>query len=193
METSLPTEPSPHSEPAASFAVGSEVIYGLHGKCTVMAIEERTIAGAIVPFYRLEVLRSPLSRSARQTPAIWVPMQTAAKSGLRVQATREDAEAALAILLNREYYFPIQPEWKLASIQLEKAIELEGVRGLAKAFSYLYVLRKKTMTLASEPQKMFDQLQKALLKEISEALQMAPRDLEDRLSKGMRGKTAIEQ
>ncbi len=191
MESQLSLEPNTRA--SAPFSVGSEVIYGLHGKCMIMAIEERTISGASVPFYRLEIQRSPLSRSARQTPAIWVPMQTAAKSGLRMQATREDAEAALAILLGREYYLPLQTEWKTASIQLEKLIELEGILGLAKAFSYLYTLRKKNATLLTEPQKMFDQLQKALLKELSETLELAPRDLEDRLSKGMRAKTALEQ
>lgn len=195
MDTHLPPEVQA-AQPAPSaneLTVGAEVIYGLHGKCTVTAIENRSIGGVESPYFRLEVVRSPLSRSARQSPAIWVPFNAVTRGLLRPQASREQAETAMGLLQNREYYLPIQTEWRTAAPQLEKMIEREGLSGLAKAFSYLFCLRKKFHTLQPEQQKMMDSVQRALLRELSEILQLTPRDLEDQISKGMRGKSSFDQ
>lgn len=200
MDTHLPPEVQAaqsavsSAAPSSELTVGAEVIYGLHGKCTITAIESRTIGGIESPFFRLEVVRSPLSRSVRQSPAIWVPFNAVTRGLLRMQASREQADAAMALLLNREYYLPIQADWRTsASPQLEKMIEREGLSGLAKSFSYLFCLRKKFHTLQPEQQKMMDSVQRALLRELSEILQLTPRDLEDQISKGMRGKTSFDQ
>ena len=55
-------------------------------------------------FYKLEVQKSPLSRSNRFEPAIWVPVATAKARGIRAPMTLADLDQAFEIFASREHY-----------------------------------------------------------------------------------------
>ena len=81
---------------------GTTVVYGMHGKCVVRAVESRQHAGEAIAFYKLEPQKSALSRSTRQEPAIWVPLATAQERGLRAPVDADSAQEVLKILASRE-------------------------------------------------------------------------------------------
>src|SRR5688572_5640135 len=87
METQVPTETNP-----GEFAPGSSVIYAMHGKCRILGTETRALGGQSIRFYKLEIKKSPLSRSHRQEPAIWVPVSNARDQGMRSPMSKEDAD-----------------------------------------------------------------------------------------------------
>jgi len=168
--------------------IGQSVIYGLHGKCSVIAIESRTDGNASKVFYKLEKVRSALSRSARPEPAIWVPVDSAPALGLRAPLSAQGADAVFEILQSKEYHFSLNEPWTATYATLERAIKTEGALGLAKAFGFLHVLRKKQVVPTPEVNRAFEQVQKLLSRELCEALSVAPRDLNERIEKAVRHK-----
>ena len=180
----------PQSNP--EFSSGSSVIYALHGKCTVLGVEDKQVGGQSIRFYKLEIQKSSLSRSTRQEPAIWLPVSSASDRGLRAPMSREGAENALAVLASREYYFPLNEPWSVVHPKMEANIRAEGGVGLAKAVSYLHVLKKKQHVLSSEALRFQETLWKLMLRELSEALTETSRVLEERINKGLRQKTLAD-
>lgn len=183
METQAPTE-----MPETEFLPGSSVIYAMHGKCHVLGTEVRNLGGKSIRFYKLELKKSSLSRSTRQEPAIWVPVDTAKDQGLRAPMSRSEAEDVIKILQNREYYFKTNEPWTTVHPKLEAIIRTEGGIGLAKVASYLYVLKKRQVVPSSEVTKLQDAVHKLLFRELAEALQDNPKLLEEKISKGFRVK-----
>jgi RNA polymerase-interacting CarD/CdnL/TRCF family regulator len=183
METQGPTE-----VPQTEFLPGSFVIYAMHGKCHIISTETRTLSGVPILFYKLEVKKSALSRSAKQEPAIWVPVANAKDRGLRAPMSSAEAEAAMKILLTREYYFQVNEPWSSIQHKLENTIRLEGGVGLAKVASYLYVLTRKQIVPSSEVCKLKETVFKLLFKELGEALGELPKTLEEKANKGLRTK-----
>jgi RNA polymerase-interacting CarD/CdnL/TRCF family regulator len=181
------TLPTSISE-ASPFAPGAVVIYGLHGKCLLLGIEIRELNGESIPFYKLEIQRSTLSRSTRQEPAIWVPVSTATERGLRPPTSAATAEAIFKILASREYYFQATDPWSLVQPQLETSIRKEGASGLAKVLSYLFVLKRKQVVPSPEVTKMMETVQKLLFRELSEATGEPIRNLEDRIARSLKHK-----
>lgn len=170
------------------FAVGATVIYPSHGKCSVTAIESRQLNGQTIRFYRLEVQKSPLSRSTRREPEIFLPVSTARDRGLRAPITSEEAQQVLAVLASREYYFSAQEPFAVAQPKLEACIRNEGAVGMAKVASYLHVMIKRVYVPASEMVRYQETIQKFLYRELSEALNEQVRSLEERVTKSMRQK-----
>src|SRR5689334_1238516 len=119
------------------FQPGSSVIYAMHGRCNVLGTEIRSLGGEHIRFYKLEMKKSTLSRSHRQEPAIWVPVATAKDRGMRAPMNKDDAAAAMKILLSREYFFKPHETWSTLQPQLEATIRIEGGIGLAKVASFL--------------------------------------------------------
>lgn len=173
------------------FEPGTTVIYPLHGKCTLIAVEERKIGQETVSFYKLEIQRSSFSRSTRQEPAIWVPVQSAKERGLRMPIGPQDVPSLMSILNDREYFFDIHENWNTLSSKLEACIRLEGAAGLAKVVSALHVLRKKQVIASTEVNRMFESAQKALLREISDATGETLRELEVKFAKALKNKTLL--
>jgi hypothetical protein len=60
--------------------------------------------------------------------------------------------------------------------------------GLAKAFGFLNVLKKKQLVPTSEVNRTLEQFQKLLVRELGEALGAQPRDLIERIEKALRHK-----
>lgn len=184
MEQQIPVNTAP---------AGNEVIYALHGKCRILGTETRTIGGQPVAFYKLEVVKSNLSRSSRQEPYIWLPVASAKEKGLRERMTQEECDQALAVLNSREYYFDVRENWNTLQGKLENSIRIEGGQGLAKAYSCLHVLRAQQIVPTPEVQKMFDAVARVLFREICETLQITPKVLEDKIRKGLRQKLLANQ
>jgi RNA polymerase-interacting CarD/CdnL/TRCF family regulator len=176
-------------ETSDSFAPGSLVIYGFHGKCQIVAIENRAIGDQSIPFYKLEVQRSTLSRSTRKEPAIWLPVASAKERGLRNPISNQvAADSVISIISNREYYFQPNEPWTTVQPKLEACIRSEGAIGLAKVASFLYVVKRKQIVPPAEVLKFQESVNKLLLRELSEALNEPIRVLEDRVSKMLRSK-----
>ena len=185
-ETSSSSSAAPPSgEPIPA---GTPVIYGLLGRCTIASIESRTIEGQSLQLYKLEVLKPAASRTVRRDPAIWVPVKTAKDQGLRLPMTASEVEDAYRIISNREYYFSASEPWSTIHIRLENVVRAEGGIGLAKALSYLFVIKRKQVVPTPEVARMYEQIAKLFIREISESTGKLPRVIEDELNKMLRHK-----
>lgn len=189
MEPQKPEILSQHPEAkSGEFQPGSTVIYGLHGRCTLISIEQREVSGQKLRFYRLELQKSPLSRSSRKEPAIMVPVESARERGLRAPMNKEEAEAAIRVLASREYYFELTLPWATVLPKLENTARTEGAIGLAKVASYLYVLKRKQLVPSAEVNRMQESIWKMLLREITDAIEKPAREVEDQINRGLRQK-----
>src|SRR4051794_14582648 len=128
METQISPRPQ-ESNPSAEFQTGTQVIYALHGRATITSIETKRIADATIPFYKIEIQKSPLSRSTKAEPAIWIPIASAKEKGLRQPMDADTAKQAMTLLTNREYYFSSNENWQVVQPLLETCIRLEGGLG----------------------------------------------------------------
>jgi len=172
----------------SEFLPGTPVIYAMHGKCLVLGTEIRSLGGQTQKFYKLEVKKSPLSRAARGESAIWVPVEQARERGLRVPMSKPEGEAALKVLLSREYFFKTSESWGTLLPQLEAAVLQEGGIGLAKVSSFLFVLGRKQIVATPEVNKLQDSINKLLFRELSEALGETIKSIEDRTARGFKNK-----
>ncbi len=183
MDLHTSTERSP-----SDFPPGTPVIYAMHGKCFVLGTEVRSLGGKTQKFYKLEMKKSPLSRAAKGESAIWVPVEQARERGLRAPMSPEEAESAMKLLMSREYFFKISEPWTTLLSQLENVVRTEGGLGLAKAASFLYVLKRKQIVATPEVNKLLESVNKLLFRELSEALGTTIKSIEDRIARGLRSK-----
>ena len=187
METQLQKE-----APQTEFSLDSAVIYTLHGKCKITQIDTRTHEGNSIQFYKLEVQKSPLARTNRSDPAIWVPVSNSRNLGLRAPITRPEAEEVLKVISSKDSFYSLSEPWHLIHTKLEAAIRAEGCIGLGKVFSYLYVLKRKLGTLPKDPTKFYELVHKLLFRELSEALEEAPKAIEDKLARSLKNKPVLD-
>ena len=173
---------------AAEFAPGSDVIYSVHGRCQVKAIEERTVGGQRLRFYRLEPQRSALSRSTRPEPAIWLPVMNANQRGLRCLMNKEQCQQAFEILTDGEYYFALQNAWNHTQSELEACLAIEGGIGLAKVLGFLHVLKARRIVPPSDVIRMFELVHRLLVRELVEVLGEPVKTIEERVEKALRQK-----
>lgn len=178
------------SNESTSHTVGSTVVYGLHGKCKVVAIESKTMGDQTLALYKLEPIRGGIAKpaSSKREPAIWVPLTTASQLGLRTPMTESHLEAINSILSNREYYFSTDESWHIVHPKLEAVIRTEGAMGLAKVYSYLYVLRKRLVVVSGEINRFWETVGRLLLREICDLTQETQKPAEERINKLMRSK-----
>ena len=194
METFTPISPEnlgPSSEPILNlkhYAPGTSVIYSLHGRCTVLAVETKKMGDESILFYKLEIQKTGSSHTTKQEPAIWLPVASAKERGLRLPMYLEIAEAALALLASREYYFQTNEPWSTVHPKLEACIRNEGGQGLAKVVSFLFVLKRKQVILPTETAKFYETVNKLLLRELSLALGESIRVLEEKINKSLKHK-----
>ena len=185
METDLSSQQT-HGE----FSLGDPVVYGLHGKCRVAQIETRVMGGKTIRFYKLEVLKSALSRSSRSDPAIWVPITNSTDLGLRAPMNQPQAEVALKYLTDRDTFpdLDMDESWHSLQTKLETIAKHEGGLGLAKVFCFMSVLKRRLVAPASPIIKFYDLIHKLLFRELSETLNEAPKVIEDRITKNLLNK-----
>jgi RNA polymerase-interacting CarD/CdnL/TRCF family regulator len=175
-------------ESPKNFGTGETVIYPMLGKCMVMGLEEKSIGGETLSFYKLEVQKSSFSRSARQEPAVWIPVAAAREQGLRPPLRTEEAPELFKIFASREYYFDLNRNWNLIQADCENAIRREGALGLAKVASGLYVLKKRQIVPSAEVSRFSEMIDRLLYRELSEATGESIRALEEQVKKLMRPK-----
>jgi RNA polymerase-interacting CarD/CdnL/TRCF family regulator len=173
--------------------IGTPVIYGLHGKCTVVGIEERELAGQTQRFYKLEKQRSSFSRSQRIEPAIWLPVSSAHNRGLRSPMTQEDLESAFQILSSREHYFSVKDSWHSVQTKIEETIRMEGCIGVAKALSFFFVLKRRQIVPHPEVNKLSDAIQKNFIREVSELTRETSKEIELKMARSMKYKLLADQ
>ncbi len=77
----------------AEFAVGDYVVYPAHGVGYIEAIEQQTVAGHNLAFYKISFVHERMT--------LRLPLPKAASAGLRRLSTRERIEAALKTLRGR--------------------------------------------------------------------------------------------
>ena len=157
-----------HEMSNATFTVGQIVIYPMLGKCTVVGIEKKDIAGQTLSLDKLEVQKSSFSRSTRQDPAVWVPVGAASDKGLRSPLQNNEVATIFQVLSSREYYFDLNRPWSQVQPELEAAIRREGAIGLAKSISYLFVLKKKQIVPTPEINRFSETVERLFFRELSE-------------------------
>ncbi|MGE0617063.1 MAG: hypothetical protein AB7P04_15640 [Bacteriovoracia bacterium] len=170
------------------FAPGTEVIYGFHGRCSIEAIENRNIGDQAIRFYKLQVQKPTLSRSKKSDPAIWLPVDSARRRGLRMPMTVEAATQIFAILGNREYYFSVETPWTKIHSQLEQTIFEEGALGLAKVMSFLFILKSRQIVPSPEVIRFSEMIHKQLVRELAETLQDQMKPIEDKIASLLKNK-----
>jgi hypothetical protein len=144
-------------------------------------------------FYRLERQRSALSRSQRQDPAIWLPVEAAKNKGLRTPIREEnEVQTVLSILSNREYYFSTKEPFAAIQPKLESCIKKEGAIGLAKTLSHLLARKRMHVIPPSDITKMFETIKKLLIKELVDATGKNSRILENEITHLMRHKLTLD-
>jgi RNA polymerase-interacting CarD/CdnL/TRCF family regulator len=174
------------------FETGSSVVYGLHGRCIIKGVENKNIGDQVTQFYILEIQKSALSRSQRNEPAIWLPVESAETRGLRNPMSPEQAAQIIEILSNKEYYFSVNEPWSAIHPQLEKIILREGAIGLAKVVGYLHVLRLKQHVLSPEIARFAESIEQVLAREYSETTGEQIRIVNEKFHKALRHKNLLD-
>ena len=181
---------TPHLSP---FSVGDTVIYGVHGRCTIQAIESKTVGDQTVDFYKMEPVKPALSRSTRPSPAIWLPVQSQEKAGLRAPLTRDECESLNPIFSSREYYFDLKTHWHQTQPKLDEMIAREGAIGLAKVVSYLFVRTHQYVVVPGEQARYYETACRLLYRELSDALAEPMSLIQQRTEKLMKPKLTPSQ
>ena len=180
--------------PSATFKVGDEVSYGIHGKCVVTAIETKTLGDKVVRFYQIKALRNPLAPKvvAKNTPAILIPISSAESNGLRNPMNKEQADLVLRTLADPDYHFNLNESWGLKQKVLEEALRKEGAIGLAKVVGHLHYIMKKDAAPRGEVLRFYESVLKHLVRELGDSLDIQSRDAENLIFKALRSKLGRE-
>lgn len=180
------------SSPQTEFMPGAPVIYGLLGRCNVEAVETRTIGGSNLRFYKLQIHKVLAIKTAKKEAAIWLPVEAAAKKGLRALMTEDQAKEALKLLGNKEHFFSLEEPWPQMHKKLEEIVHTGGPLGLTQVVAYLHVLKKFLHHPSSEMIDLSDRAYKVLVREIAEVLKQTIRVTEEQIEKLLKNKPVTE-
>ena len=170
------------------FEVGTEYVYGLNGRCILASIEPRIIEGKTSTFYKLHKIKNTFSRSTKTDLAIWIPASRAVEMGLRKPLATSALDSILTILTSKEFYFNPNDHWGTLQIGMEAGVRKEGPIGLAKAYSFLYVLTKRQVVPTPEVSKLNETVSRLFVRELADALQITTKEAEEKAHKMMRPK-----
>lgn len=170
------------------FIKGDEVIYGLIGKCTIAEIETKKVGNEEQLFYRLERVKPAHLKAKRPEPQILLPLSKASQTGLRKEITSAELENLYELFSSREFFLPLDQNWPTTLVALEQMIRAEGAFGLARAYSFLYVLQNRQHLLNSEQNRFFDTVRHALFKELSDVTQRTIREIETEIHQLLKNK-----
>ena len=184
-----PSTPAPSSQ---EFAPGSTVFYGVHGRCTVTSVETRNVGQQPARFYRLEVQRTVPANTHKKDTTIWLPVASAASSGLRAPLSASEAQSVFEVLESAEYYFSVKTPWQKAQAELEAIIRKEGAVGLAKALSYLHVLKSREAVPPKNMLRFAEAVYRMLMRELLDATGAIQKDLETRVDRLLRQKLRLD-
>lgn len=172
------------------YKVGDEVSYGLHGKCVITGIETKTLGANEVSFYQIRVLKNPITAKVpgKHEPSILIPVDTAPAKGLRHLMTKTDAETILKLLSEPDYHFELNGNWLAKQKLLEDVIRKEGAIGLAKVVGHVYVLLKQDAVPPSQVSRFYDNVYRIFLRELADAMDSTPKDIEPIVNRALRNK-----
>lgn len=176
------------------YKVGDEVSYGLHGKCVVTGIETKELSVGNVSFYQIRSIKNPITAKNpnRKDPFILVPVDSAAAKGLRRPMSKEEAETALKLLADRDYHYDMSETWVSKQKTLEEAMRVEGSAGLAKVVGHLYVMIKRDAVPPNSVVKFYENVYRIFLRELSESLSAAPKELEPIINRALKTKLSYD-
>ncbi len=171
-----------------SFEIGSDVIYGLQGRCVIVGRESKVVGTESIEFFKLQTQKAQLSRSKKVEPYIWAPVHQAKKQGLRKPLSPDQVEGVQAVLTSHDIYFDVDQPWRITLKILEKAIAEEGVIGLAKVVSFFEGFKIKNPIPDQEIGRMDQLTFRLLTRELSECTGQSIKSQEERVMKAMKHK-----
>ncbi|MCC7440362.1 MAG: hypothetical protein IT285_01935 [Bdellovibrionales bacterium] len=174
------------------FQVGDTVFYGIHGRCKIAGIEERSIGGSVLHFFRLVPIRAAPLRVGRQESAIWMPVASAAQSGLRTPLQEVELDRIYALLSNEECALPLRTPWPKIQPLAEAILRNDGPVGLAKVEGYLFLARQRELAPAKGMIRFAETVHRLLVREIQAITQESPKTIDGRLERLLISKLRFE-
>ena len=175
------------------FERGAHVVYGIHGRCSVEDVITREIDGQNIRFYKLQVTKAASSRSSKQEPAIWLPVEAAQTKGLRPVLRTEEVEEIFELFTNDEFFYDPNKKWSELLPALESAIKNEGAKGLAKVDAFLLVLKSRQVVPDPQVVRFFEKVHRILTREIAELTENSIKAIDEKLQKLIQQKLQANQ
>jgi len=170
------------------FKINNSVIYGTQGRFSIKSIEFKKVGSDSIQFFRLEPEKHIIAKKKQRQSSILLPVETAQKRGLRHLMIETQADQALEMLSNQEYYFSVEEPWRKIKPQLEQVILSEGALGLTKALSYTHVLKQKFVLSPDELVQYHENLYFVLIREFAEVKKITIRTAEELFTAALKNK-----
>ena len=107
---------------------------------------------------------------------------------------KAQAEEVLKFLMARDFLLELDMDegWHNLHLKLETLIKREGYLGLSKVFTLLYMQKRRWVVPNPLITKFYELVHKLLFRELSDALNEAAKDIEEKISKFLINKKYIE-
>jgi len=152
------------------FRVNQKVVYPSQGVGKILEVFERDFKGEKTPYYKIYIEASDM--------VVMVPVANAESLGIRQIVGKDDAKAAMELL--SEEGDPITSDWKLRYQMNLDLLKKGTVKDIATIVRTLYN-RSKVKELPILERKLYDSAKKLLIDEISIALNMSEKEVENQI------------
>ena len=152
------------------FKVDQKVVYPSQGVGIVREVFEKTFKDKATLYYKIYIEASDM--------VVMVPVDNAENLGIRQIVTAEEAEEALKLL--SDDFEPITSDWKLRYQMNLDLLKKGTVKDIATIVRTLYT-RSKVKELPILERKLYDSAKKLLIDEISIALGMSEKEVENQI------------
>ncbi|MCR5217139.1 CarD family transcriptional regulator [Treponema sp.] len=158
------------AKPKTEFALNQKVVYPSQGVGKITEIFKRDFKGEQVYFYKIYLEVSDM--------IVMVPAEKAASLGIRAIVSAKEAQEALD-LISEEFETPTS-DWKLRYQMNLDLLKKGTVKDIASIVRCLYH-RSKVKELPILERKLYDNAKKLLEDEISDAMKISVKEVEDML------------
>lgn len=155
---------------SSRFRVNQKVVYPSQGVGKILEVFEKEFKGENVPYYKIYIEASDM--------VVMVPIANAPNLGIRQIVGAEDAKEALELL--SEEGDPITSDWKLRYQMNLDLLKKGTVKDIATIVRTLYN-RSKVKELPILERKLYDSARKLLADELSIALGMSEKEVENQI------------
>ena len=152
------------------FRVNQKIVYPSQGVGKILEVFERDFKGEKTPYYKIYIEASDM--------VVMVPVANAESLGIRQIVGKDDAKAAMELL--SEEGDPITSDWKLRYQMNLDLLKKGTVKDIATIVRTLYN-RSKVKELPILERKLYDSAKKLLIDEISIALGMSEKEVENQI------------
>lgn len=152
------------------FRVNQKVVYPSQGVGKILEVFERDFKGEKTPYYKIYIEASDM--------VVMVPVANAESLGIRQIVGKDDAKAAMELL--SEEGDPITSDWKLRYQMNLDLLKKGTIKDIATIVRTLYN-RSKVKELPILERKLYDSARKLLIDEISIALGMSEKEVENQI------------